>query len=171
LDFDTQEVIKMAGFEKTLDIVCRILSWIGGAFLLLMAGLTIFNILIRIRFSSVPGIIELVSYLFVIVVFFGIAYAGLKGDHVDVDLLVSRFPKRIQAIIACLMGLLSLGIWTLIAWQGAVYGLLQFKMGEYSPALNMQLMPFRAVMVFGCIILCLVLLLQWLKSVARAVRK
>lgn len=161
----------MAKVEKALDITCRILSWIGGAFLLLMAGLTLFNILVRIPYSSVPGVIELVSYLFIIVVFFGIAYAGFMGEHVDVNLVVSRFPQRAQAIVASVIGILSLGIWVLIAWQGSVYALEQLGIKEYSPALNMPLTPFRVVMVFGCVVLCLVLLLQLAKSVVKAVSK
>jgi TRAP-type C4-dicarboxylate transport system permease small subunit len=161
----------MAKVEKALDITCRILSWIGGAVLLLMAGLTIFNILIRIPLSAVPGIIEFVSYLFVIVVFFGIGYTAFMKEHVDVDIIVSKFPQRVQAIIAIFIGLSSLGIWVLIAWQGTVYALEQFKLREFSPALNMLLLPYRSVMIFGCIVLCLVIILQLMKSMVRAVSK
>lgn len=161
----------MSYIEKIIGTACQILSWIGGFVLLVMMVLTVFNILIRLPFNAVPGIIEFVTYLFVIVVFFGIGYAAVKGDHVDVSLVVSKFTNRAQSIIGSIIGLLSLGIWILITWQGIVYGLEQFRIGEYSPALNLRLVPFRVVLVLGCIMLCLVLLVQCVKHLAKAVRK
>lgn len=171
MEIYTLEVGKLSHVEKYVGILCQFLNWIGGFVLLVMMALTVFNIIIRIPSSAVPGLIELVSYLFVIVIFFGIAYAAFMGDHVDVSLVVSRFPTRVQAVTGSIIGILSLGTWVLIAFQGIAYGLEQFRLGEYSPALNMRLVPFRSILVLGCIMLCLVLLVQLAKHLIKAVRK
>lgn len=156
--------------EKCLGAVARFLSWIAGAALFVLMALTVYDVVKRIWWDATPGLIELVSLLFVFVVYFGLAIAAVKGDHVSVDLLVGRLKPRVQAIIASFIGLLSFGVWAIIAWQSAAVAVEQFKLGEYSPALNIKLSPFRVVLVIGVVVLCLALLLQLVTHWRKAAR-
>jgi TRAP-type C4-dicarboxylate transport system permease small subunit len=157
----------MTAFEKWINSISRALNWIAAVFLLIMMVLTVFNVIIRHPFHSIPGIVEIVSFSFVIVVFFGLAYTTIKKAHVEVDLVVTRFPIKTQTIIGIFTGILSLGIWVLITWQSSVYGLDQILGGEFEPVLGYPVAPFRIILVIGCIMLCLVLLIDLVKLVLR----
>jgi len=161
----------MAAFEKCINLVSRVLNWIAAVFLLIMMVLTVFNIFVRLPFHYIPGLIEIVSYSFVVVVFFGLAYTTIKKGHVDVNLVITKFPIRAQTIIGILIGLLSLGIWVLITWQGIVYGSEQIQSGEFEPVLGYPIAPFRIVLIIGCVMLCLVLLLDLMKMLLRGSKR
>ena len=160
----------MVPIENSIKKITRALSMISGAFLFLMMVLTILNILIRIPFSSMRGITELVSYSFIVVIFFGLAYTAITHSNVEVDILTSKLPPRLRKIIAGVICILNLSIWGIITWQNCVFSFYQWKLGEYSPVLDMKLMPIRAALVLGCIILCIVLIIDLLKSIRRLIK-
>ena len=160
----------MVPIENAIKKITQVLSMISGAFLFLMMVLTVLNILIRIPFSSIRGITELVSYSFVVVIFFGLAFTAITRNNVDVDILTSELPPRLRKIIASIICILNLSIWGIITWQNCVFSFDQWKLGEYSPVLDMKLMPIRAALVVGCIILCIVLIIDLLKSVRRLIK-
>jgi TRAP-type C4-dicarboxylate transport system permease small subunit len=161
----------MSRFERVIQSLSRVLNWVGAGVIVIMMALTVANILVRPIYRSILGVPELVSYSFVAVVCFGLAYTAITRSHVSVELLVSRFPQRAQAVIDIITCLLSIGVFSIIAWRSALYGWEQWLIGEYAPILEFPLMPFRFILVVGCAVLCLVLLLNLLKSLATVVRK
>ena len=161
----------MTRYERIISSLSRALNLVGAGVLVIMMVLTVVNILVRPVFRSILGVPELVSYGFVIVVCFGLAYTAIIRGHVSVELVVSRFPPRVQAVIESITWLLSIGVFAIIAWQSAVYGWEQWLIGEYAPILEFPLIPFRCILVFGIAVLCLALLLNLFKSLAQVVRK
>ena len=161
----------MTRYERFISSLSRALNLVGAGVLVIMMVLTVVNILVRPVFRSILGVPELVSYGFVIVVCFGLAYTAIIRGHVSVELIVSRFPPRVQAVIESITCLISIGVFVIIAWQSAVYGWAQWLIGEYAPILEFPLMPFRFILVFGVAVLCLALLLNLLKSLSQVVKK
>ena len=161
----------MSGFERVIQSLSRILSWVAGASLLVMMLITVANIIVRPIYRPILGTPEIVEYGLVLVVCFGLACTAIARENVSVELLVSRFPKRAQAAIESMTCLLSMGTMAVIAWQSAVFGWEQQMIDERSPILLFPLFPLRYALVFGCIVLCLVLLLDLLKSLVEVVKK
>lgn len=162
---------KMLRYERFISSLSRVLNLVGAGVLVIMMALTVVNILVRPVFRSILGIPELVSYGFVIVVCFGLAYTAVIRGHVAVELVASRFPPRVQAVIESITCLLSIGVFVIIAWQSAVYGWEQWLIGEYAPILEFPLIQFRYILVFGFAVLCLALLLHLFKSLAQVASK
>lgn len=161
----------MRYLEGALQSLTRWLNRIGVSILMIMVLLIVANVLLRLVHQPILGIPELVSYGLVVVVCFGLAYTAVLRGHVSVDLLVSHLPQRIQAAIDGLTSLLSIGVFAVIAWQNAVYGWEKWLMGERSPVLGFPVILFRYVVVFGCTVLCLALLLDLIKSLAKVLGK
>ena len=161
----------MTRYERFISSLSRVLNLVGAGVLVIMMTLTVVNVLVRPVFRSILGVPELVSYGFVVVVCFGLAYTAIIRGHVSVELVASRFPPRVQAVIESITGLLGIGVFAIIAWQSAVYGWEQWLIGEYAPILEFPLIPFRYIAVFGFVVLCLALLLQLFKSLAQVARK
>ncbi|WP_324276736.1 TRAP transporter small permease [Blastococcus brunescens] len=66
---------------------------------------------------SIPGVLELSETALVATVFLGLAYAGVSGAHIGVDLLVTRLPKATAKWTLVTAGILSIGTigWLLLA--------------------------------------------------------
>lgn len=161
----------MSRFERIINSLSRVLNLVGAGVLVIMMALTVVNILVRPVYHSILGIPELVSYGFVVVVCFGLAYTAVMRGHVSVELLVSRFPQRVQVAIDIITCLLSIGVFAIIAWQSAVYGWEQWLVGEYAPILEFPIIPLRYILVLGFTVLCLALMLNLFKSLTQVVRK
>lgn len=161
----------MQNAESTLKSLIQWLNRIGVSVLIIMMCLIVANVFLRMIYKPILGTPELVSYGLVIVVCFGLAHTAIHQGHVSVDLLVAHLPKRLQAVIDCITSLLSIGVFGIIAWQNTVYSWKKWLMGECSPVLGFPVFPFRYVVVFGCMMLCLALFLDFYRSLHRVVKK
>ena len=81
------------------------------------------------------------------------------------------FPKRVGAFITVIIDLLGLVFFALVTWQGGVTAWDEYHIGDLSPVLEFPVTPFRACLVFGFGMLCLVLFLDMLKSIMEVIRK
>lgn len=99
---------------------------------------------------SVPGLLELTETLLVVTVFLGLSYAGATNAHVSVDLLTSRFPKRLARQVTGAMWVLgaAMTVWFIMATAQRASASL--RMGEISTGLvDWPLWPARWVVVIG----------------------
>jgi len=161
----------MSSFERVIQSLSRVLSWVAGLSLLGMMLITAVNVIVRPIYRPILGTPEVVEYGLVVVVCFGLACTAVARENVSVELLVSRFPKRAQAAIKSITCFLSMGTMGVIAWQSAVFGWEQQMIDERSSILLFPLFPLRYALVFGCIVLCLVLFLDLLRSLGEVIRR
>jgi len=161
----------MDRFEKLLKSLSTGMCWASGGVLVIMMVLTVINVVAR-PFNMTPiGIPEMIGYGMVVVVCFGFAYNALFKGNIAVDIVTTQFPKRLQALIAVLMDLIGLVFFSYISWQGIVSAMEEYEVGDLSPVLGFPVTPFRACMIFGFGILCVVLFLDFLKSIVGVIKK
>jgi len=147
------------------------MCWASGGVLVTMMILTVINVVAR-PFNMAPiGIPEMIGYGMVVVVCFGFAYNALFKGNIAVNIVFVLFSKRLQALIAVLIDLIGLGFFICITWQGVVTAVEEYEVGDLSPVLGFPVTPFRACMIFGFGMLCIVLLLDLMKSIVGVVKK
>ena len=86
------------------------------------------------------------------------------------ELLVARFSPRAQGIVDSLTGILSLGIFSLVTWQSIALANDMRRAGETSMTSLQPFYPYIYAIAFGCALLCLVILVDLMKSVVKAVK-
>ena len=102
--------------------VSRILIAIGATILALMMFLTALDVGLRYIFNSpLSGAFELVEYMMAIVIPFSIVYCAEQRGHVSVELILARFPKKIQVLVDILTTLAAMLFTIVIAWQNFLY--------------------------------------------------
>jgi len=145
---------------------------VGGGCLLAMLALTVADI-IGIKFfkSPVPGAIEIVGFLGVTVTAFAIAYTYVLRGHIKVEFFVMQMPARLQAFVNAFVSLIATGFFIVLAWQCYTYGRVLQKTGEVSMTQKIPFYPFVYAIAFCCLPICLLLLVEFLQSVMKAVRK
>ena len=150
---------------KIMQHICGYTAWISIAVMIFVVFCVVANVVGRyILRQPIVGTVELVQILAVIIVFFVLAYTELKGSHVSVDLLVSRLPRRAQAILGFIMSLLSAVLAGFIFWQGLSMGLRDlFPVPVTTVTLSIPTAPFLFAMSFGSLLFALALLIRSLR--------
>ncbi len=165
--------------SKAADLLNRLvrpasgaLHSIGISVLGLMMLLTAADITLHYVFNRpIVGSFDLSEYMMAIVVSFSLAYCAIMKGHVKVDMVVSRLPQRVQAIINSITGFVGFGLFSLVTWQCFVYMKLLFASKVTSSVLHIPPYPFAALVGFGSAWLTLALLADFFDSLSKAVRR
>ncbi|MBA7712701.1 hypothetical protein ES703_121688 [subsurface metagenome] len=158
-------------FERVVYSLSRVSDRIAQGAVLAMLLLVVGNILLRIIWRPIGGTYDFVGFIAAVVVAFSIAYCAVQRGHIRVDLVVARFPERVQGIIDSITGILSLGLFLLAAWQCLVLGNDMRRLGEVSMSVYTPFYPYIYGIGFGCALLCLVVLVDLIKSLTKAVKR
>jgi len=158
--------------EKFASSSSNWLNWVAGVGMVAMLALIVADIVgIKLFQHPVPGGIEVVAFLGVVVTAFAIAHTKVQRGHIHVEFLVMRLPRRAQAGVAAFVSLLGLALFVLLAWRSIDFGRVLQTTGEVSMTQGIPFYPFVYAIAFCCIPVCLLLLSDFFRSVMKAVGK
>lgn len=158
------------GLKSLIFKASEIINGIGITLLLAMMLLMVVDVFLRRIFNRpLTGSFELVQFMLVTIVYSAAAYATCKKAHISIDLLTSRLPDKTKALIESITLLLSLFLFGLVTFRNLIRAAELCRDGTTSVLLSIPLYPFYYVVAFGCAILSLVLLIQLMESVKKAV--
>lgn len=166
---ENRETLKKIGqsLEKVIFPFSRWISVVAMiAAVAMMLLITVDVFMRRVLNSPILGSYEIGKVLLVIVVFFGAAYVMTVRGNVMVDTLARLYPRKLQQIVSGIAHFLSLLIVALICWQSAVYGFHMLEVGETSVLLRILVAPFILVVAFGSAALFMVILVQFIYTLA-----
>jgi len=133
-----------------------------------MMLITTADVVLRVFRHPIPGTYEIVSFTGAVVVAFSLPYTSIQKGHIAVEFLVQRLPWLVRVIINIINALVSLVLFGVIAWQCAKYAHALKVTGEVSATLQMPTYPFLYGISFGCVILCVVLFIEFLRQLRGA---
>ena len=140
-----------AGLRK-LELV---LVWISGAIILFMMTLISIDVLLRYVFNSpLKGGFELIQFLFIGVVFFGISYVqGVKG-HIQIDIGTKWMSPKLLKLLDIIGYIIAIFIVSIIGYQTGVEAWRSFVSGDYSMGIiQYPLWPSKSVIPIGAFVL------------------
>lgn len=154
--------------ERAAKTISRILIAIGAAILFLMMLLTALDVGMRYIFNRpIPGAFELVEYMMAIVIPFSIAYCAQERGHVSVELILARFPKKVQVAVECLMTFVAMIFSIIVAWQNFLYIGEVYDSHLTSSVLLIPAYPFVIPVVLGIATFALMLLLHLIEIISK----
>jgi TRAP-type C4-dicarboxylate transport system permease small subunit len=134
---------------------------LAGTFLAVVTALTFATVVLRYGFSiSIPDSYDLSRNFLGILIFWGIAITGFRGEHITVDLIYGALPaagKRTLDILSTIFTLLCMATF---AWAMATKVLGTRADGETTYDLSLPIWPFYALAWAGLAISVLLLLLR-----------
>ncbi len=145
----------------------RVANILACACVIVMMLLSTADVIMRFFGKPIPGTYELVGFLGTLVVSFALAFTSIEKGHIAVEILVNRFPQRIQFAIESFSNLLGSLLFGLIAWQAFIYAADIRRSGEVSLTLQMPVFPFIYGIAAGCALLGLLLITDLVKSLRR----
>ena len=144
------------------------LVYIGAGLSLAMALIVVLDILLRLIFNDpILGVIELETFMLAILCFFSLAYTKIKEGHVSVDIFVGRFSQGFRLVLSGIFYIFGIYLFSVLSWQYVIQTLEAVEVGEASVVLTWPMWPFYILTSFGCALMALVLLNQFLENQIR----
>jgi TRAP-type C4-dicarboxylate transport system permease small subunit len=150
------------------DPLAHRMNQIAGLFLIAMMLLTGLDVFTRYFLNSpIPGSYEIIQYIMPMVVAFGMAQCALKKKHVQIDLITSLLPNRIQQFLKSIAYLIMFIMFALISWQSFLRATGMYASGQYTEVLYMPIFPFVYTVVLSCAALSIVALRMFFQYLAK----
>jgi TRAP-type C4-dicarboxylate transport system permease small subunit len=155
--------------RKFVFPVSRILGDVSMIPVVFMTLLIVVDVLSR-RFLNAPikGSRDMTELAFSISVFLPMAWCAIKGGHVDLDVLVVKFPKRLRLSVEIIILLLTTAMLGVLSWQLAAYGVRLQNMNQETAVLGIPVYPFLYLAALGSLFLTLVYLINLISSLGNS---
>ena len=156
----------MNTLERIDIFLNKILMVLGSVAVLLLMAIATTNAFLRIPFikSTWRGAYETVGFLGAIVIAFALGYSQKRKDHIVVDILTEKFPKRINRVLDGINYFITTIFFGIVSWQVFVWGMKISKSGEVSETLKIVFHPFIYSVSFGFAVFSLTLIIDFLKN-------
>jgi len=143
----------------------KLLTLIGGLFLIGMILLTCANIFIRQFYIPIRGTFELMGYAGAVVTAFALGYTQLTNGHISVDVLVNAYPKPLKQTVSIFNHGICCAFFLITSWHIVQKAVTLKNVGELSETLRIIYYPFIFAVAFGCFILALALFTDFFKTI------
>jgi TRAP-type C4-dicarboxylate transport system permease small subunit len=160
----------ISGFERIAHTINKKANWIACGAAAIMMAFVCCDVVLRYFGHPIKGSNDVVQLLSVVLVVFAMGYTQILKRHAFVVVVVSRLSPRTQRIIAGITSILSIGLFILVAWQSCALAGRAWLSGELSMTLRIPFYPLIYGLALGCVLMCLVLAIDFLKSLSKAVR-
>ncbi|MCL7942945.1 TRAP transporter small permease [Marinobacter sp. ATCH36] len=160
--------------ELALVWGCYLLAGIAGVTLVFMMGMIVVDVFFRyVLDTPLIGVYDLVKLSMVVVAFCSLAYTGLKGAHITVDLCNPVFarirPRWIDALLYRLVMFMASGTVLWLAYLSLDQASKSEAMREASTMIGVPHYPFYGVIAVGLVFYGLVLLADAIRGGQRLV--
>ncbi len=155
----------MKHLEKINGYLNKLLLVLGGIAVILLMSLATINVTLRLFHMPYRGAYEIVSFLGAIVIAFALGYSQKRKDHVVVDILSERFPKRINNVLSIISYGITMVFFAVVSWQIFIFGAKIWKSGEVSETLKIMYHPFIFSVAIGFAVLSLTIIVDFLKAI------
>lgn len=132
----------------------------AGIFLAAMTAITCGNIITRIVWIPISGTFELMGFFGALVTAFALGYTQMHKAHISVDILVNRFPKKVQRFLNVVNCIICSAFFSIAGWQITKLANTMRVTGEVTETLRIIYYPFTFGVALGCFLLALVLLVE-----------
>ncbi len=158
----------MNTLDKISVFLNKILLIIGSVAVLFLMSLATGNVILRFFFNApYRGAYEVVGFLGAIVIAFALGYTQRRKDHIVVDILTERFPKRINRILDGVNYFITTIFFAIVSWQIFVWGAKISKSGEVSETIKIIFHPFIYCVAVGFVVFSFTLMIDFLKNLQR----
>lgn len=159
-------------FERFNRRLSSWFEWIGLAGILVMMVVTCVDVVgAKVFKRPVLGSIDIVMLCQIVAISFACSMTQLVGRHIKVEFFFFFLPRLVQRVVNSIIHLIGIGLFIVIIWRLFVLGHSFQTFGEYSMTIYIPYYPFAYGIGFACIPVCLLLVVEFLKSLTKGVDK
>ncbi len=163
---------KIERLEKSSDLVSRWLNWLAIAGMVAMLALTLLDVIGAKLFRwPVPGSFEITELLGLVIIAFALPYTQVLRGHIEVEFFEERLPERVRRIVATFISLFGVVLFAVLTWQMFDFALTIQLAGRTTATMYIPFFPFTYAAALCFFMVCLLLVVQFLKSVSKVMKK
>ena len=133
-----------------------------------MVGVTFLDVIGSKLFDHpVTGSYEFVALAQMVVIGLAGADTFVEGRHVQVEMVVNKMPHRLRSFISAFVTILGILLFSVLTYEGFLYGESLRKVGETSGTVGIPLYPFAYVLAISSLLLVLALLAHFVTNAIR----
>jgi len=153
--------------KRVVYSIVRISSYISLGSLFVLTFLVTSDVIGRYIFMRpIKGTEDISEIIMVLTVFLSLGLTQYVKGHVSIDIITSRLQERYKVILNCFTSFIAFLFFLLVAWQlsnRALILLFTPARGE-TATLGIPHAPFMLIAAVGCVLLSLVLLIDFYDS-------
>lgn len=166
-----KKTTNIVGVERTDRYIRLISNWFNWLAMLGFAAMAFiaFVDVIGTKFFKFPfpGGFEITSLVAIVMIAFALPYTQSVRGHIEVELLVERFPKRAQAVIAMIISFLGMVLFALATWQMFKNAGSLLDNGNTTAVIGIPLYPFAYGASLCFFMSFLLLVLDFIKQIEK----
>ena len=147
------------------NFINKILMIVGGIAVLALMVLATGNVVLRIFHFPFRGAYEIVSFLGAIVIAFALGYTQRRKDHIIVEILTERFPKKLQIVVDTFAYFVITIFFAVVSWQIFVWAMKIYVSHEVSETLKVVYHPFVFAVALAFALMSLTAFVDLLKNI------
>lgn len=156
-------------FEHIFRRISTICTAMGAVMLVLIMLVVVASIILRSFGYVFPGMWELVQLFIVVTAGFALVHTGLTHDHIAVDFVFSRLTGRMRDMVQCIISLVGLIIWSMLAW-GTLDFISEGWLFEKTEMMAFPYFPFKCAWAFSLLLMCVLLLIDCYHALRRLLK-
>lgn len=161
----------MLRLERYLGVLSDRLNVLAALAMVFVMLLTVADVILRRFILPVPGAYDIVSLVSSFIISFSLGYTSVQKGHIAVEFLFEKLPERAARILSAVNELVAATFFGILAWQSVAYALRSMASGEVSPTIRLPFFPFIIGLALGCLLLSLILAVNFIKETEKAVRR
>jgi len=156
----------MRAFERVIGRIAFVIDGAAGIFLAIITTLTFAAVMLRYVFNlPFPGSFDVSRLLLGVAIFWGIAAACWRGEHIQVDILWQFLPVRLQRALDIFADMVFCVFVAGIAWM-LYWQVWQVRASRQTTfEMSIQVWPFYGIAWLGIAFCILVLLARILRAI------
>lgn len=156
----------MRGLERILSRVVFVVDGAAAVFLAVITLLTFLAVVMRYVLNlSFPGAFDVSRLLLGVAIFWGIAAAAWRGEHIQVDVLSHLIPEKANKVLDIFADLVFAGFVSGITWMLYWQVWRVRASGQTTFELSIQVWPFYGIAWLGMALCILVLIARILRAI------
>ena len=121
--------------------------------------------------APIKGALGISEVLLVGIVFLAWPYTQAEDGNVKVEMFYEKFSVQTKRVVGIVRSLLAFGVFAVMDWQSVSKALESRESGEIIDVLNIPAYPFHFIVTLGVGVLCLQLLVDFMKTLPNRQRR
>jgi len=162
----------MNSYEKIVRFLATATFYVTMVGLSVIAGLTFLDVCLRYIFNRpILGVYDITRVMLIVTVACAFGYTQMMRGNMAIDLLILKFGPRKKAAFSIVYDFIALALFLTITVQAFRHANALRITGDATETVFIPFYPFVYIIAFNMGVVCLILVLQSIKSVREAVRK
>lgn len=138
--------------QTSAEAISKVSMWlfkVSNAIAMALMIIIFIDVFFRRLYLKITGAMDLIEVFFCILCFFSFSYTWIKGDHINVEILLERLPATMQKAVRLFSAFIGVFIFGCLAYGSYKLAYASFQFGDVTVDIGFPRGIPQAAMVVG----------------------